>query len=591
MSPPAGGAVPLLQLRSITKRFGALLANDAISLDLHAGEVLALLGENGAGKSTLVSILFGHYLADEGSILVDGAPLPPGNPAAALAAGIGMVHQHFTLADNLSVLDNVLLGTEPLWQPFSRRRAARAALLATAQRFGLQVQPDARIADLSVGERQRVEILKALLPFGKKTGARILILDEPTAVLTPQESESLFGTLGQLVAQGLALIFISHKLDEVLRVSHRIAVLRGGQLVEQIAAVGASKAQLAQAMVGRAVERVTRTPRPSQTAQNSQTSQTSQTLQTTDATHAAPAVLPPPVCALKQVTVRGHGAWPQLDGVSLELRPGEVVAVAGVAGNGQHSLADLLHGLVAADAGTVTVAGRTLPARPAAWVAAGVARIPEDRHAVGVVGDLPLWQNAVLERYASPAFARWGVIRRGAAMAHAQALVTRFDVRGTEGAGLQTRSRGLSGGNMQKLILGRALAGDPDASGAPPLIVANQPTWGLDIGAVAYVHRQLLDACAAGAALLLISEDLDEIFALADRIAVMHHGRLSAARPAADWTLSAIGLAMAGVADATAPDGATQASDDANAKAIANADHSAAPHAAAHATPAPRHAA
>ncbi len=565
MSPPAGGAVPLLQLRSITKRFGALLANDAISLDLHAGEVLALLGENGAGKSTLVSILFGHYLADAGSILVDGAPLPPGNPAAALAAGIGMVHQHFTLADNLSVLDNVLLGTEPLWQPFSRRRAARAALLATAQRFGLQVQPDARIADLSVGERQRVEILKALLPFGKKTGARILILDEPTAVLTPQESESLFGTLGQLVAQGLAVIFISHKLDEVLRVSHRIAVLRGGQLVEQIAAAGASKAQLAQAMVGRAVERVTRTPRPSQTAQ---TSQTSQTLQTTDAAHAAPAVLPPPVCALKQVTVRGHGAWPQLDGVSLELRPGEVVAVAGVAGNGQHSLADLLHGLVAADAGTVTVAGRRLPARPAAWVAAGVARIPEDRHAVGVVGDLPLWQNAVLERYASPAFARWGVIRRGAAMAHAQALVTRFDVRGTEGAGLQTRTRGLSGGNMQKLILGRALAGDPDASGAPPLIVANQPTWGLDIGAVAYVHRQLLDACAAGAALLLISEDLDEIFALADRIAVMHHGRLSAARPAADWTLSAIGLAMAGVADATALVAATP-----------------------HATPAPRHAA
>jgi ABC-type uncharacterized transport system ATPase subunit len=561
MSPPAGGTVPLLQLRSITKRFGALLANDAISLDLHAGEVLALLGENGAGKSTLVSILFGHYLADEGSILVDGAPLPPGNPAAALAAGIGMVHQHFTLADNLSVLDNVLLGTEPLWQPFSRRRAARAALLATAQRFGLQVLPDARIADLSVGERQRVEILKALLPFGKKTGARILILDEPTSVLTPQESESLFGTLGQLVAQGLAVIFISHKLDEVLRVSHRIAVLRAGQLVEQIAAAGASKAQLAQAMVGRAVERVTRTPRPLQA------SKTLQTAHVASVAHATPAVLPPPVCALQQVTVRGHGAWPQLDGVSLELRPGEVVAVAGVAGNGQHSLADLLHGLVAADAGTVTVAGRTLPATPAAWVAAGVARIPEDRHAVGVVGDLPLWQNAVLERYASPAFARWGVIRRGAAMAHAQALVTRFDVRGTEGAGLQTRTRDLSGGNMQKLILGRALAGDPDASGAPPLIVANQPTWGLDIGAVAYVHRQLLDACAAGAALLLISEDLDEIFALADRIAVMHHGRLSAARPAADWTLAAIGLAMAGVADATAP-----------------GDF-------AHATPAPRHAA
>ncbi len=557
---------PLLQLQGITKRFGALVANDTISLSLRAGEVLALLGENGAGKSTLVSILFGHYLADAGTITVAGAPLPPGNPAAALAAGIGMVHQHFTLADNLSVLDNVLLGTEPLWQPFSRRAAARAALLATAQRFGLQVQPDARIADLSVGERQRVEILKALLPFGKKTGARILILDEPTAVLTPQESESLFATLGQLVAQGLAIIFISHKLDEVLRVSHRIAVLRGGRLVEQIAAAGASKAQLAQAMVGRAVERVTRTP------------------------GATPAVLPAPVCELRQVTVRGHGARPQLDAVNLVLRPGEVVAVAGVSGNGQHALADLLHGLIAADAGTVTVAGRTLPARPAAWVAAGVARIPEDRHAVGVVGDLPLWENAVLERYASPAFARFGVVRRGAAMAHAQALLTRFDVRGTEGSGLETRSRGLSGGNMQKLILGRVLMsapgsaaadGKPSAKEMPPLIIANQPTWGLDIGAVAYVHRQLLDACAAGAALLLISEDLDEIFALADRIAVMHHGRLTEARPAADWTLPAIGLAMAGVAGL--PGLADVAATTAPGAGTAAAGH--------HTTAAPRHAA
>jgi ABC-type uncharacterized transport system ATPase subunit len=525
---PAGGASsdapPLLRIDGITKRFGALVANDGISLALQRGEVLALLGENGAGKSTLVSILFGHYLADAGHIMVDGQPLPPGNPAAALAAGIGMVHQHFTLADNLSVLDNVLLGTEPLWQPFSRRAAARAALTDTAQRFGLQVDPDARIASLSVGERQRVEILKALVPFGRKAGARILILDEPTAVLTPQESESLFATLGQLVAQGLAIIFISHKLDEVLRVSHRIAVLRGGKLVAELPAAGASKAQLAQAMVGRDVQRVVREAK------------------------AAPATALAPVCTLQGVTVRGHGAWPQLDNIHLALRPGEVVAIAGVAGNGQHALADLLHGLVAPDAGTVTVAGRTLPATPRAWVNAGVARIPEDRHAVGVVGDLPLWENAVLERSSSPAFARWGIVRRGAARAHAQGLVTRFDVRGTEGGGLDTVTRGLSGGNMQKLILGRALTGDPQHAGPPVLIVANQPTWGLDIGAVAYVHRQLLDACAAGAALLLISEDLDEIFALADRIAVMHHGRLTAARPAADWTLAGIGLAMAGSA-------------------------------------------
>jgi simple sugar transport system ATP-binding protein len=507
-----------LRLRGITKRFGSLVANDGISLDLGRGEVLALLGENGAGKSTLVSILFGHYLADDGSIEVFGAPLPPGQPKAALAAGIGMVHQHFTLADNLSVLDNVMLGTEPLWWPFSRRAAARARLLDAAQRFGLQVDPDAQVGTLSVGERQRVEILKALTGSDKRPGAKILILDEPTAVLTPQESESLFATLGQLVAAGLSVIFISHKLDEVLRVSQRIAVLRGGRLVADLPAAGADKAMLAEAMVGRAVPPATKHAR-------------------------APGA---PVVELRGGTLRGPGARPLLAGIELELRAGEVFAVAGVAGNGQDVLAELLCGQHALDAGTLTIAGRALPAKPRAFVEAGVARIPEDRHAVGVVGDLPLWENAMLERYASPAFSRHGIVRRERAMAFARSLVERFDVRGTESAGLATTTRSLSGGNMQKLILGRALAGNPEANVTPPLIVANQPSWGLDIGALAYVHQQLLDACAQGSAVLLISEDLDEVFALADRIAVMHHGRLGAARPARDWTLAAIGLAMAG---------------------------------------------
>ena len=516
-------SVPLLRLQGITKRFGSLVANDGISLDLGRGEVLALLGENGAGKSTLVSILFGHYVADGGSIEVDGQPLPPGQPKAALAAGIGMVHQHFTLADNLTVLDNVMLGTEPLWLPFSRRREARAALQQAAQRFGLAVDPDARVGALSVGERQRVEILKALVSFGRKQGARILILDEPTAVLTPQESESLFATLSQMVAAGLAIVFISHKLDEVLRVSQRIAVLRGGKLVGVLPAAGADKAMLAEAMVGRRV---------------------------------APAVKQqrepgPVVAALRGVGVAAHagGARPLLADLNLELRAGEVLAVAGVAGNGQQALAELLCGELAPDAGTLTVDGHALPARPREWVRAGVARIPEDRHAVGVVGDLPLWENACLERYADAPFSRHGLVDGRRARAHAATLVQRFDVRGTEGAGLDTVTRGLSGGNMQKLILGRALAGNPDDPRPPRLIIANQPTWGLDIGAVAYVHQQLLDAAAAGAAVLLISEDLDEIFALADRIAVMHHGRLGAARPRADWTLAAIGLAMAGAAE------------------------------------------
>jgi len=531
----------VLHLRGITKRFGSLVANDAISLELGRGEVLALLGENGAGKSTLVSILFGHYVADEGSIEVFGQPLPPGQPKAALAAGIGMVHQHFTLADNLSVLDNVMLGTEPLWWPVSRPAAPRDKLMDTGQRFGLGVDPDARIADLSVGERQRVEILKALV-----RGARILILDEPTAVLTPTEVESLFGTLRQLIEQGLSVIFISHKLDEVLRVSQRIAILRAGKLIAVLPAQGADKALLAETMVGRQVQMPTRRPRePGAT-----------------------------VCSLQDATLQSADGRKLLDGVNLELRAGEIVAIAGVAGNGQQALAELLFGLQALSSGRLELQGRAMPARAADWVRAGVARIPEDRHAVGMVGDLPVWENAVLERVSSPAFARSGIVKRAAAQAHARQLIERFDVRGTDSMGLETPTRALSGGNMQKMILGRALMGaprprrtaadprggsgpawggpahgpgsDPCADKPPTLIVADQPTWGLDIGAVAYVHQQLLDAVARGSAMLLISEDLDEIFALADRVTVLHHGRLSAARPAGDWTLAAIGLAMAG---------------------------------------------
>jgi simple sugar transport system ATP-binding protein len=523
----------VLRLEGITKRFGSLVANDAISLDLQAGEVLALLGENGAGKSTLMSILFGHYVADEGSIEVFGAPLPPGNPKAALAAGVGMVHQHFTLADNLSVLDNVMMGTEPLWLPVSRRAAARTRLLEVARRFGLPVQPDVQIGSLSVGERQRVEILKALY-----RGARILILDEPTAVLTPQESEALFATLAQMVAQGLSVIFISHKLGEVLRVSHRVAVLRGGKLVAEARTADTTQAQLALWMVGHAVEAPQRRPARS----------------VGDA-----------VCVLDHVSTvsdkdggQDHSAG--LREVSLTLRAGEITAIAGVSGNGQVALAELLSGTRRAISGTAQFMGRALPPSPARLVQRGVARIPEDRHAVGVVGDLPVWENAVSERLRSPVFSRWSwLVKRTATRLHARRIEKAFDVRG---AGLMAPARSLSGGNMQKLILGRALLApeQPEAAKgddnrkhpnrAPRLIVAHQPTWGLDIGAVAYVQQQLIAARDAGAAVLLISDDLDEVLALGDRVAVMHGGHLGEARPAAAWTREAIGLAMAG---ATAP--------------------------------------
>ncbi|MFC3684018.1 ABC transporter ATP-binding protein [Hydrogenophaga luteola] len=511
MTPPANATV--LRLSGITKRFGALVANDAISLTLHEGEVLALLGENGAGKSTLVSILFGHYRADEGTIEVRGQPLPPGQPRAALDAGIGMVHQHFTLADNLTVLDNVLMGTEPLWRWATKRGAARERLLAVAGRFGLPVSPDARVGSLSVGERQRVEILKALY-----RGARILILDEPTAVLTPQESEALFDTLSQMVAQGLSVIFISHKLPEVLRVSHRVAVLRQGRLVAEAPAADTSPAELAHWMVGHAVEAPARRPAASAGAC---------------------------VCELREVSTP-PGVRERLDHVSLALHAGEIVAIAGVSGNGQVALAELLCGVREASSGQVLLQGQPLPSDPARLVARGVARIPEDRHAVGVVGDLPVWENAVSERLRGQAFSLGPLVRRSAARAHARRVIEAFDVRG---GGPQVPARSLSGGNMQKLILGRALLvpeqGDAVAA-TPLLIVAHQPTWGLDIGAVAYVQERLLAARDAGAAVLLISDDLDEVMALGDRIAVMHHGHLTEARPTGAWTRERIGLAMAG---------------------------------------------
>ncbi|MTH79227.1 ABC transporter ATP-binding protein [Paracoccus aestuariivivens] len=492
-----------LRLDGITKRFGAVLANDAISLEVAQGEVLALLGENGAGKTTLMNILFGHYTADQGRIEVLGEALPAGQPRAALDRGVGMVHQHFTLAENLTVLDNLLLGTRPLFGLRLNRGAARARIAALAQDFGLAVDPDARVADLSVGERQRVEILKAL--YRK---ARVLILDEPTAVLTPQEAEALFATLRHAVAQGLAVIFISHKLHEVIGIADRVVVLRHGRVVGEVAVADTDPARLAAMMVGAEI----RSP-------------------------AIPTVAEGAV-ALRLERVATQGFHPDLVNASLDLVAGRITGLAGVSGNGQGALAALIAGLAVPVAGRFQIGGRDIPDwSPLAAIGQGVARIPEDRHHAGTIGDFTLTENAVIERLRDPRFSRHGWIDWRAARRHAEGLIYGYDIRCS---GPDARIRLLSGGNMQKLILGRAL------EESPAIILANQPVRGLDIGAVRFVQERLLAARARGAAILLISEDLEEVMALSDVIHVISDGRLSPQFPRGSMSAADLGLWMAG---------------------------------------------
>ncbi len=509
----------ILKLENITKSFGPLLANDGITLSLAEGEIMALLGENGAGKTTLMNILFGHYVADEGSIEVGGKVLPPGSTDAAIEAGVGMVHQHFTLAENLTVLDNIILGTESLWSWKQDRTGARAKISEMAHQYGLEVDSDAMVGDLSVGERQRVEILKALY-----RDARVLILDEPTAVLTPQETDSLFETLKSLTAKGLAIIFISHKLHEILAVSHRVAVLRRGALVGIVDTADADRNALAEMMVGRAVTR----PKPNDMVPGKA------------------------ILELTDITVAGEGDVPLLDRISLTVNAHEIVGIAGVAGNGQRALADLLSGLVQAASGSMTLLGDKISStNPRDIVRRGVGRIPEDRHSAGVVGEMQIWENLISEDLRSSDVSAAGiVIRKPAAVERARRLIEEFDVR-CEGPDQQAKL--LSGGNMQKLILARALSADP------AFILANQPVRGLDEGAIAYVQTRLLDARRQGAGVLLISEDLDELLVLCDRIAVIHHGHLSESFAPDTKSVPDIGLMMAGHDDGQKAGGSAHA--------------------------------
>lgn len=460
-------SAPVLQLAGISKRFGAIQANEDISLSLAKGEVLALLGENGAGKTTLMSILFGHYVPDAGTIHIEGTELPAGRPRAAIRAGIGMVHQHFSLAPNLTVLENVMTGTEKLWSWKSEKAAGRAKLLSISSRFGLDVNPDARLGDLSVGEQQRVEILKALY-----NDARILILDEPTAVLTNIEAERLFRTLREMARQGLSLIFISHKLDEVISAADRVVVLRGGKVVAERLTGQTSKSELAELMVGR---RVTRPVREASTPG-------------------------PVVFEAVGVTVY-DGGQERLKDISLQLHAGETLGIIGVSGNGQATLSHLVSGLAGWSSGEILLFGQPVTEIGVeSLITAGIGRIPEDRNKEGAIGELAVWENAVLERIAAPRFSRHGLVDRKAGMAFAQEIIAEFDIRG---GGPATRTRLLSGGNMQKLILGRNLHDRPE------ILIAAQPTRGLDEGAVAAVHARILQARKEGTAVLLISEDLD----------------------------------------------------------------------------------
>ncbi|VCU62189.1 ABC transporter ATP-binding protein (plasmid) [Tritonibacter mobilis] len=494
----------VLHLDSVTKRFGSFAANDNISITLHRGEVVALLGENGAGKTTLMNILFGHYVPDEGEVYINGSKIAQGKPKEAIAAGVGMVHQHFSLAKNLTVLENVMTGTEPLLGWKSDTAKGRQKLRALEQKFGLSVDADARVGDLSVGEQQRVEILKALY-----NDARILILDEPTGVLTQQEAEGLFQTLRVMAQDGLSIIFISHKLNEVMKGADRVVVLRAGKVIAERATSQTSKEELAELMVGRRVERPVRE-----------------------------ASTPGAVVVRARDVVLQAGAVTRLSGISFDIRAGETLGIVGVSGNGQAALCDLVAGVVPADSGAFEIDGQPVAQlTPRDLSGMNVGRTPEDRNTQGAVGELTLWENAVLERISDPRFSRQGFLRKAPARAYCQALIERFDVRGGTP---NSRISLLSGGNMQKLILGRSLAQ------RPVFLLAAQPTRGLDEGAIAAIHEDILAARKGGTAVLLVSEDLDEVISLSDRIMAIHAGRLSPAVDAQGVDARQLGLMMAG---------------------------------------------
>ena len=503
---PAGVAVAML---GITKRFPGVVANDGVDFEAAVGEVHALLGENGAGKSTLSNILTGLYHADEGELFLHGRQVAFASPREALDAGIGMVHQHFRLVEPFTVAENVILGDHrDVGRSFLVRHAAVERRVAElAERYGLAVDPEARIWQLSVGEQQRVEILKALY-----REARILILDEPTAVLTPQEAEALFVTLRAMAAEGRTVVFISHKLHEVTAVADRVTVLRGGRSVATVETGTVTQGELASLMVGRDIEVERRRE---------------------------PVGLGEVVLEADGLAARGDRGVEALRDVSFSVRAGEVLGVAGVAGNGQRELAEVLTGMRPLSAGTVRVGGRPLSSGdPRSAIRAGVAHVPEDRLHTGVAPSLSIASNVVLKSYRDAGLARGPFLLLRRIRDRAAELIHRYDVRG---GGPTTPAGLLSGGNLQKVVLGREFSGHPN------VLVAAAPTRGLDVGAIETVHGYLAEAAAQGVAVLLISEDLDEVLTLADRLVVMYEGALVGEVDARSARVDEIGLLMAGV--------------------------------------------
>ncbi|HEY4346477.1 MAG TPA: ABC transporter ATP-binding protein [Gaiellaceae bacterium] len=496
-------------MRGITKRFPGVVANDGVDFEAAEGEVHALLGENGAGKSTLSNILTGLYRPDEGEILLYGKPVQFGSPRDALDAGIGMVHQHFRLVPPFTVAENIVLGEHGGAGGSSFRinpRAIEARVRELGERYDIAVDPRARIWQLSLGEQQRVEILKALY-----RDARVLILDEPTAVLTPQEAESLFVNVRKMTADGRTVIFISHKLNEVMAVSNRVTVLRGGRSVATVGIGDATPRSLAELMVGREMTQRDRQVRPAPGA---------------------------PVLEVEGLRVRGSRGDEAVKGVSLEVCSGEVVAVAGVAGNGQRELAETIAGLREAEQGEIRVDGKAVrPGDPRAALEARIAFVPEDRLATGAAPGLSIASNLVLRSYRDAPVSSGPLLRLGQIRDRAVDLIKRYRI---AAPGPLAQARVLSGGNLQKVVLAR------EFSGEPRVVVAASPTQGLDVGATETVRTFLREAATGGAAVLVFSEDLDEILELADRVAVIYEGALVGEMPAVGADIHEIGLMMAG---------------------------------------------